>query len=47
LGARFFQGAALETEKQLAEDVDVKILLGRDLPFHQANARGPEKDKSL
>jgi Tfp pilus assembly protein PilF len=47
LGGKFFQGAELEAEKKLAEDVDVKILLGRDLPLRQANAGGREKDKSL
>jgi Flp pilus assembly protein TadD len=47
LGAKFFPGAELEAEKELAEGVDVEILLGHDLPRRQADAAGPAKDKSL
>jgi Flp pilus assembly protein TadD len=47
LGAKFFPGAELEAEKELAEGVDVEILLGHDLPRRQADAGGSEKDKSL
>jgi Flp pilus assembly protein TadD len=47
LGAKFFPGAELEAEKELAEGVDVKILLGHDLPRRQADAGGLEKDKAL
>jgi Flp pilus assembly protein TadD len=47
LGAKFFPGAEMEAEKELAEGVDVQILLGHDLPRLQAEAAGRQKDKSL
>jgi hypothetical protein len=41
LKARFFRDAIMESRGELTGGVDVKILLGHDLPRQQADAGGP------
>ncbi len=47
LSAKFFPGARLECAQRLAEDIDVKILLGHDLGRPQTVAKGQEREKTL
>jgi hypothetical protein len=47
LSAKFFPGARLESARGLAEDIDVRILLGHDLGRPQTVAKSQEREKTL